>query len=62
MTVMRAIVRCALAIVGIAASVFVAPCVSLAAANQSVGLAIESIQPTPGQLVGVAHPIVVTFP
>ena len=59
---MRAIVRCALAIVGIAASVFVAPGVSVAASNQSAGLAIESIQPTPDQVVGVAHPIVVTFP
>ena len=58
---LRAIARCALAIIGISASVFVAPGVSLAAANQSVGLAIESIQPTPGQVVGVAHPIVVTF-
>ena len=59
---MRAIARCALAIIGISASVFVAPTgVSLAAANQSPGLAIESIQPTPGQVVGVAHPIVVTL-
>ena len=48
--------------VGIAASVVAAPAgVSLAAANQSYGLAIESIQPTRGQVVGVAHPVVVTF-
>lgn len=62
MTGMRAIVRSALAVVGIAGSVFVAPAgVSLAAANHSAGPVIESIQPAPGQAVGVAHPIVVTF-
>jgi len=59
---MRALVRCLLAAIGIAASVVPAPTsVSLAAANQSYGLAIASVLPTRGQVVGVAHPVVVTF-
>ncbi|BBY06774.1 putative L,D-transpeptidase 3 [Mycobacterium noviomagense] len=35
--------------------------VSLAATNQSYRFAIASVQPTLGQVVGVAHPVVVTF-
>ncbi len=59
---MRAVVRCVLAVVGIAASVVAGPAdVSPAAANQSHGLAIVSVLPTRGQVVGVAHPVVVTF-
>jgi lipoprotein-anchoring transpeptidase ErfK/SrfK len=60
---MRAVVRCVLAvIIGIAASVVAGPArVSLAAANQSYGFAIASVQPTRGAVVGVAHPVVVTF-
>ncbi len=59
---MRAMVRCVLSVVGIAASVVAAPAgVSLAAANQSYGPAIASVLPTRGEVVGVAHPVVVTF-
>ena len=59
---MRAVVRCVLAMIGIAASVFAAPAgVSLAAATQSYRFAIASVLPTPGEVVGVAHPVVVTF-
>jgi lipoprotein-anchoring transpeptidase ErfK/SrfK len=59
---MRAIVRCVLAVVGTAASVAAGPTgASLAAANQSYGLAIASVLPTRGEVVGVAHPVVVTF-
>jgi len=46
----------------IAASLLVAPAeVSKAAANQSVRSAIASVQPTRDAVVGVAHPVVVTF-
>jgi lipoprotein-anchoring transpeptidase ErfK/SrfK len=49
-------------IIGIAASVVAGPAgVSLAAANQSYGFAIASVQPARGAVVGVAHPVVVTF-
>jgi lipoprotein-anchoring transpeptidase ErfK/SrfK len=49
-------------VVGIAASAVTGPAgVSLAAANQSHGLAIASVLPTRGAVVGVAHPVVVTF-
>jgi lipoprotein-anchoring transpeptidase ErfK/SrfK len=59
---MRAIVRCVLSVVGIAASVVAAPGgVSPAAANQSYGPVIASVLPTRGEVVGVAHPVVVTF-
>jgi lipoprotein-anchoring transpeptidase ErfK/SrfK len=59
---MRAVVRCVLAVVVIAASVVVGPAgVSLAAANQSSGFAIASVLPARGAVVGVAHPVVVTF-
>lgn len=54
--------RCALALVGILASVFAGPSgVSQAAANPSLGLAIASILPGSDEVVGVAHPVVVTF-
>ena len=59
---MRTVIRCVLSAVGIAASVVAAPAgVSAAASNQSYGLAIVSVQPARGQVVGVAHPVVVTF-
>jgi len=59
---MRAVVRCVLAVVGIAASVVATPAgVSLAAANQSRDVAIASVLPKRGAVVGVAHPVVVTF-
>ena len=59
---MRAVVRCVLAMIGIAASVVTGPVgVSVAAANQSYGFAIASVLPTRGEVVGVAHPVVVTF-
>jgi lipoprotein-anchoring transpeptidase ErfK/SrfK len=59
---MRAVVRRVLALIGIAATVVAGPAgVSLAAANQSYGFAIASVLPTRGAVVGVAHPVVVTF-
>ncbi len=59
---MRAVVRCVLAVIGIAANVVAGPAdVSLAAVNQSYGFAIASVLPTRGAVVGVAHPVVVTF-
>ena len=59
---MRAAVRCVLATIAVAASVVALPAgSSVAAANQSPGFAIASIQPTRGEVVGVAHPVVVTF-
>lgn len=55
-------VRCALAAITVAASVVAVPVgSSLAAANQSPGFAIASVLPTQGEVVGVAHPVVVTF-
>jgi len=57
---MRALVRCVLAMIAIVASVFAGPAaVSQAAAHQ--GLDIASVLPAPGAVVGVAHPVVVTF-
>src|ERR1700752_2388139 len=59
---MRAVMRCVLVAIGIAATVVAEPAdVSLAAANQSYTSAIASVLPTRGELVGVAHPVVVTF-
>jgi lipoprotein-anchoring transpeptidase ErfK/SrfK len=59
---MRAVVRCAFAVMLIAAAVVVGPAdVSPAAAYQSDGFTIASVVPTRGQVVGVAHPVVVTF-
>ena len=59
---MRAVVRCVLTVIVVAASVVAVPAgSSLAAANQSPEFAIASVLPTPGQVVGVAHPVVVTF-
>ncbi|ORV91531.1 hypothetical protein AWC11_10215 [Mycobacterium interjectum] len=59
---MRAVVRCVLAVIGIAASVVAGPVdVRLAAATRPYGLAIASVLPARGSVVGVAHPVVVTF-
>jgi lipoprotein-anchoring transpeptidase ErfK/SrfK len=59
---MRAVVRCLLAVLVTAATVVAGPAgVSRAAVNQSYRSAITSVLPTPGQVVGVAHPVVVTF-
>lgn len=62
---MRAAVRCVLVMIGIVASVFVGPAgLSTATTNQPnllAGLTIASVSPKPGEIVGVAHPFVVTF-
>ncbi|MEI6254822.1 MAG: L,D-transpeptidase [Mycobacteriaceae bacterium] len=62
---MRAVVRCVLAMIAIAASVFAGPAgPSWAAANranQSFGSGIASVLPASGAVVGVAHPVVVMF-
>ncbi|ORV09203.1 L,D-transpeptidase [Mycobacterium celatum] len=59
---MRAAVRCVLALIGTAATVVAGPAdVSLAATSQSYRFAVASVLPTRGAIVGVAHPIVVTF-
>lgn len=59
---MRAIVRCALAAVIVATGVVAGPAAQgAAAANQSLRSAIASILPAQGEVVGVAHPIIVTF-
>ena len=59
---MRALVRYVLAAMAVAASVVAVPAgSSLAAANQSPGFAIASVLPTRGEVVGVAHPVVVNF-
>jgi lipoprotein-anchoring transpeptidase ErfK/SrfK len=59
---MRAVVRCVLVVVGVAASVAAGPAdIRLTAANQPYGLAIASVLPARGAVVGVAHPVVVTF-
>ncbi|KJX75587.1 L,D-transpeptidase [Mycobacterium lepromatosis] len=62
MGTMWAAIRGILAMIGTAATVVTGPVgVSLAAVNQSHGFAITSILPTRGAMVGVAHPVVVTF-
>jgi lipoprotein-anchoring transpeptidase ErfK/SrfK len=54
--------RAFLAMIGIAATLFAGPTgLNLSAANQSPGVTVESVLPTPGDVVGVAHPVVVTF-
>jgi lipoprotein-anchoring transpeptidase ErfK/SrfK len=58
---MRAVVRCVLTVIVVAASVVAVPAGSSLAANQSPEFAIASVLPTLGQVVGVAHPVVVTF-
>ena len=59
---MRGVVRCVLAAIVMTASVVAGPAgPSGAAANQSYRPAIASVLPTRGEVVGVAHPVVVTF-
>ncbi|KUI42299.1 hypothetical protein AU197_14370 [Mycobacterium sp. IS-1590] len=59
---MRAVLRCVLAAVVVATSVVVGPAgEGAAAANQAVRSTIASIAPAQGQIVGIAHPVVVTF-
>ena len=59
---MRTVVRCVSAVIGVAATVVPGPPgVSLAAANQSHGFAVASVLPARGEVVGVAHPVMVTF-
>ncbi|KUH84991.1 MULTISPECIES: L,D-transpeptidase [unclassified Mycobacterium] len=59
---MRAVIRCVLAAVVVATCVVAGPAdEGAAAASQSVRIAIASILPAEGQIVGVAHPVVVTF-
>lgn len=59
---MWAAVRSVLVVAGIAAEAVVAPAgVSTAALSQQQGVAVASILPAPGAVVGVAHPVVVTF-
>ena len=58
---MRAVVRCLLAVTVVAATVVARPAGVSLAANQSSKFAIASVLPTPGEVVGVAHPLVVTF-
>ena len=54
--------RAFLAMIGIAASLLAGPTgLSLSAANQSPGATVASVRPQPGDVVGVAHPVVVTF-
>ncbi|MEO8815214.1 MAG: L,D-transpeptidase [Mycobacterium sp.] len=59
---MWAAVRSVLVVFGIAAEAIVAPAgVGTAAVSQQQGVAVASILPTQGAVVGVAHPVVVTF-
>lgn len=59
---MRAVVRCGLAVVVVATSVVTTPAdTSVAATNRQLFDAISSVLPAQGDVVGVAHPIVVTF-
>jgi len=59
---MRQVVRCVLAAMVMTASVVAGPAgPSVAAVNQSYRSAIASVLPTRDAVVGVAHPMVVTF-
>ena len=59
---MRGPVRCVLASIVMTASAVAGPAgPSMAAASQPYRPAIASVLPTPGEVVGVAHPVVVTF-
>lgn len=59
---MRAAVRSVLVAIGIAALLVAGPTgASLAAVSPSKAFAIASVLPARGQVVGVAHPVVVTF-
>ncbi len=58
---MRGVARCVLAAIVIAASVVAGPATPSVAASQSYRPAIASLLPARGAVVGVAHPVVVTF-
>ncbi|MBU8829777.1 L,D-transpeptidase [Mycolicibacterium goodii] len=59
---MRVVLWGALAVVGVSAGVGLAPVdVDLVAANQSYRAAIASVAPAQNAVVGIGHPIVVTF-
>jgi lipoprotein-anchoring transpeptidase ErfK/SrfK len=59
---MHGVVRCVLAAIVMTASVSAGPAdVRLAASNLSYRSAIASVLPKRGEVVGVAHPVVVTF-
>ncbi|HEX9834718.1 MAG TPA: L,D-transpeptidase [Mycobacterium sp.] len=58
---MRRVARCVLAAVVLAASGVAGPAGASAAASQSYRSAIASLLPAQGAVVGVAHPVVVTF-
>ncbi|KAA0094738.1 L,D-transpeptidase [Mycolicibacterium sp. P1-18] len=59
---MRQGIRCVLAMIGASTLVAAAPAsTSMAAATADLGPAIASVLPAPGEVVGVAHPVVVTF-
>lgn len=59
---MRAVVRCLLVVIAVAVSLVAGPAgQSMAADNRANQFGIVSVQPSEGAVVGVAHPIVVTF-
>lgn len=58
---MRVVVRCVLAVFVTAAGVVTGPAGASTAASQSYRPAIASLLPAQGAVVGVAHPVVVTF-
>src|ERR1700753_1395598 len=59
---MRAVFRSVLVAAGTAASVVAGPSgVSLAASDQSFRFPVASVGPSAGEVVGVAHPVVITF-
>lgn len=58
----QGVVRSVLATIGVTAMVAAAPAgISSAAVTQPYGAVIASVQPRVGQVVGVGHPVVVTF-
>jgi lipoprotein-anchoring transpeptidase ErfK/SrfK len=58
---MRRVVRCVLAAIVTAAGVVAGPAASSSAASQSYRPDIASVLPSQDAVVGVAHPVVVTF-
>ncbi len=59
---MRTVFRSFVVVAGISASVVAGPSgISLTASHQSDSFPVASVQPSTGQVVGVAHPVVVTF-
>src|SRR5262245_28270235 len=59
---MRGAVRSVLVVIGIAATMVAGPAgASLALAAQPDSFTVASVLPARGEMVGVAHPVVVTF-